>query len=437
MLMHTRGILVMTPESAMVLTGKTSLDYSGGVSAEDNHGIGGYERVMGPNGQAQYWAPDLAGACRVLLDYYQHAYVAPGERFPRPARTTDPVERDVRSAPHRLAGSDLARVGDVFSDATNPDRKKPFDIRSVMRAVIDADHPPLERWAPMRDAEVAVVWDAHLGGHPVALLGIESHPLPRHGMVPADGPESWTSGTLFPRASKKIARAINAVAGRRPLVVLANLAGFDGSPESMRRWQLEFGAEIGRAVVNFDGPIVFCVISRYHGGASVVFSQKLNDRPDSRTGGRARVGDRRRARGRRRPRARGPAGRRARRADHHARRANRRRGRRRARPPAHRARDAVGDRPLRAPARAGQRVRRRPQRGARGPRGLGERDRRPGGAASVPHRGRAARHSARWIACPPMTALSWLTCERTDVAPGDVWLGPTERRVQTGIRAPS
>jgi acetyl-CoA carboxylase carboxyltransferase component len=59
--------------------------------------------------------------------------------------------------------------------------------------------------------------------------------------------------------------------------VLANLAGFDGSPESMRRCQPEFGAEIGRAVVNFDGPIVFCVISRYHGGAFVVFSQKLNE----------------------------------------------------------------------------------------------------------------------------------------------------------------
>ncbi len=44
----------------------------------------------------------------------------------------------------------------------------------------------------------------------------------------------------------------------------------------MREWQLEYGAEIGRAVVNFDGPIVFCVVSRYHGGAFVVFSQKLN-----------------------------------------------------------------------------------------------------------------------------------------------------------------
>jgi acetyl-CoA carboxylase carboxyltransferase component len=60
-------------------------------------------------------------------------------------------------------------------------------------------------------------------------------------------------------------------------VVLANLSGFDGSPESMRRLQLEFGAEIGRAVVNFHGPIVFCVVSRYHGGAFVVFSAALNE----------------------------------------------------------------------------------------------------------------------------------------------------------------
>ncbi|HYS42054.1 MAG TPA: fused acetyl/propionyl-CoA carboxylase subunit alpha/methylmalonyl-CoA decarboxylase subunit alpha, partial [Pseudonocardiaceae bacterium] len=59
MLMHTKGILVMTPDSAMVLTGKQALDFSGGVSAEDNFGIGGYDRVMGPNGQAQYWAPNL------------------------------------------------------------------------------------------------------------------------------------------------------------------------------------------------------------------------------------------------------------------------------------------------------------------------------------------------------------------------------------------
>ena len=69
---------------------------------------------------------------------------------------------------------------------------------------------------------------------------------------------------------------MNAATGNRPMVVLANLSGFDGSPESMRHWQLEYGAEIGRAVTNFRGPIVFVVISRYHGGAFVVFSKALN-----------------------------------------------------------------------------------------------------------------------------------------------------------------
>ena len=100
--------------------------------------------------------------------------------------------------------------------------------------------------------------------------------MPRRGFPPTDGPDTYTAGTLFPRSSKKTARAINAASGNRPLVVLANLSGFDGSPESMRKLQLEYGAEIGRAIVNFDGPIVFCVISRYHGGAFVVFSKALN-----------------------------------------------------------------------------------------------------------------------------------------------------------------
>ncbi len=91
MLMHTRGILVMMPESAMVLTGKRALDFSGGVSAEDNLGIGGYERVMGPNGQAQYFARDIGEACRILFRHHDHAYRAPGERWARRAATGDPA----------------------------------------------------------------------------------------------------------------------------------------------------------------------------------------------------------------------------------------------------------------------------------------------------------------------------------------------------------
>ena len=278
MLMHTRGILIMTPQGSMVLTGKRALDYSGGVSAEDNQGIGGGERIMGPNGQAQYLANDVAEACHILFRYYEHAYVAPGERFPRRLPTQDPIDRDIGPDPHPDAdGTSFKTIGEVFSQEANPDRKKPFDIRAVMRSVSDRGSDPLERWSMMRNAENAVVWDAHLGGIPLCLIGIESRPLKRFGFVPGDGPDAWTGGTLFPLASKKVARAVNAASGNRPVIVLANLSGFDGSPESMRKLQLEYGSEIGRAVVNFQGPIVFCVIGRYHGGAYVVFSRNLND----------------------------------------------------------------------------------------------------------------------------------------------------------------
>ena len=150
----------------------------------------------------------------------------------------------------------------------------------------------------MLDAENVVVLDAHLGGQPVALLGIESKPLPRRGPDAGGRADDVHRGHAVPASSKKTARAINAASGNRPLVVLANLSGFDGSPESLRQLQLEYGAEIGRAVVNFDGPIVFCVVSRYHGGAFVVFSGTLNDVDGGRRGrGLLRVGDRRGAGG--------------------------------------------------------------------------------------------------------------------------------------------
>jgi acetyl-CoA carboxylase carboxyltransferase component len=99
----------------------------------------------------------------------------------------------------------------------------------------------------------------------------------RDGERPPDGPDAWTGGTLFPQSSKKVARALDTASGVRPAIVLAALSGFDGSPESMRRLQLEHGAEIARAVVGFAGPLLFVVVSRYHGGAYVVFSKALND----------------------------------------------------------------------------------------------------------------------------------------------------------------
>lgn len=279
MLMHTRGVLIMMAESSMVLTGRAALEASGAVSAEDEVGIGGFERIMGPNGEAQYYAHSLVDAYRILYQHYSYTYVIPGEAGPRRSLTTDPPERAVTEAPFEAQdGQDFQTVGDIFDDSSNPGRKRPFAMRELMRALIDQDGGHLERWRAMVGAETAIVWDTHLGGHAVCLIGIESQNLTREGYRPLDGPAVWSGGTLFPLSSKKVARALYAASGNRPVVILANLSGFDGSPESMRKLQLEYGAEIARAVVNFDGPLLFVVVSRYHGGAYVVFSQMLNDR---------------------------------------------------------------------------------------------------------------------------------------------------------------
>ncbi len=292
MLQHTRGVLIMTPGASMVLTGRAALEASGSVSAEDETAIGGFERIMGPNGEAQYYARNLADAYRILYDHYRYTFVPPDERTPRLHDTRDPDTRSITEYPcEPEEGHDFRILGEIFDPATNFDRKRPFSMRAVMQALIDQDGGHLERWRSWQGGEMAIVWDAHLGGHPICMIGIESRSFPREGYSPSDGPSVWTGGTLFPLSSKKLARALNAASGNRAVLLLANLSGFDGSPESMRKLQLEYGAEIARAVVNFEGLLLFLVVSRYHGGAYVVFSRSLNEglRPAALSGSFASV----------------------------------------------------------------------------------------------------------------------------------------------------
>ncbi len=277
MLMHTKGLLIMTDQASMLLTGKKALDFSGSVSARDNIGIGGVEHIMGPNGEAQIRCRDLIEAYHILFQHYDVTYVPPGEKFPLRQKTTDPHQRNICSTPYNDEMQvGFSSIGDILSIEHNSERKKPFDIRQVMKSIVDQDFSICERWQGMKDAETVVVWETRLGGLSVGMVGIESRPLPRLGAIANDGPETWSGGTLFPKSSKKLARAINSYSNSLPMVVIANLSGFDGSPESLRNCQLEYGAEIGRAVVNFQGPIIFVVVARYHGGAYVVFSRTLN-----------------------------------------------------------------------------------------------------------------------------------------------------------------
>ncbi|MFN8214766.1 MAG: carboxyl transferase domain-containing protein [Candidatus Nanopelagicales bacterium] len=262
MLNHCAGMLVMVQGTSMVLTGRRALARSGGVSETDDTLLGGYGAVMGPNGQSHHVAPDFGQAYRMVL--LHHEMLADTSR---PRYTCDPWDRDVCSS---------REIASILDHRHNPARKTPFAIRPVMEALKDTDSGLLERWSDASGADGAVVWDTRVGGRAVTLIGIESHHR-RDADGPGENQTWWAAGTLYPAAAKKIARALNHASGRRPVAVLANLAGFDGSAWSLRNHQLEFGAEIARAVVNFDGPIVVFVIGRFHGGAYVVFNKTLND----------------------------------------------------------------------------------------------------------------------------------------------------------------
>ena len=292
--MHTRGILVMTPDErdgahrqagARLLRRRLGRGQLRHRRLRPDHGPERPGAVLGARPRRRLRHPARATTSTPTS--------RPGERFPRRAPTHRPAST-ATSARRRTtrAGQPTSRPSATSSPTTtNPERKKPFDIRSVMRAV-DRPGPRAaralgRRW---RDAETAVVWDAHLGGYPGLRCSASSRGrCPATAPCPPTGPTQWTSGTLFPLSSKKVARAINAASGNRPRggarqpVRLRRLAGVDAPAAArVRRRDRPRGRQLRRA------RSCFCVVSRYHGGAFVVFSGDAQRRHGGRSPSRAR-----------------------------------------------------------------------------------------------------------------------------------------------------
>ena len=262
----------------MVLTGKQALDFSGGVSAEDNLGIGGFDRVMGPNGQAQYFARDLFAAAGILLAHYENSYVAPGERFPRRAQTDDPVDRDVRAFPHPHRRLRLRARRRHLRSETNPERK------AALR------HPHSDAGRHRRRPRAARTlarhgFRRHLRGvgrphrrhrrhtprirvTPGAAAGIRAGR--RSGQLDLGDPVSHV--VEEDRASHQCRERPQAAGRPRPTCPASTV-----HPNRCAASSSSSVPRSARAVTNFDGPMVFCVVSRYHGGAFVVFSKALNE----------------------------------------------------------------------------------------------------------------------------------------------------------------
>ncbi|MCU0924179.1 MAG: hypothetical protein MUC86_14440 [Burkholderiaceae bacterium] len=65
--------------------------------------------------------------------------------------------------------------------------------------------------------------------------------MPRTGFVPADGPPAWTSGTLFPQASRKAVAAASGAEAARLRGALAQVT------EQVR------SEKLGEVAAEFDG----------------------------------------------------------------------------------------------------------------------------------------------------------------------------------------
>ena len=92
-------------------------------------------------------ARNLAEAYHTLYEYYRFNYIVAGESRPRVFGTQDNDGRSVCDfALSPDEAFDFKTVGGIFDDETNPGRKRAFDMRSVMDAVIDQDGGDLERW---------------------------------------------------------------------------------------------------------------------------------------------------------------------------------------------------------------------------------------------------------------------------------------------------
>ena len=176
----------------MVLTGRAALEASGSVSAEDEAAIGGFERVMGPNGEAQYYARNLAEAYAHPLPALPLYLRRAGRERAAPA--LDDGTRtiaDVTDTPARSEATRPTSRRSVRSSTrrSNPERKRPFsDARADGRAVVDEDGGHLERWRAWRAPRPPSSGMRSLGGHPVCLIGIESRNLARGGDRPRRRP---------------------------------------------------------------------------------------------------------------------------------------------------------------------------------------------------------------------------------------------------------
>ena len=184
----------MTPGASMVLTGPRG---ARGVGRRRGRGRGRDRRLRAHHGPERRGAV-LRARSRRRLPRSSTSTTAtptscPARRRRAGAPTRDPVDALDRRRP--LPGEDGGRLRDASARSSTTPPTRAASARSrcapVMRgADRPGRRPPRALARAGSGAETAIVWDAHLGGTPVCLIGIESRNVPRDGYRPLDGPAS-------------------------------------------------------------------------------------------------------------------------------------------------------------------------------------------------------------------------------------------------------
>ena len=220
MLMHTRGVLVMTARRG---DGAHRTRGARGVGQRRRRGRGRRSAASstswGRTARRSTTRATSATRTTSCYEHYRYTYVAPGERAPRRHATADPA--DARHRPTRAYAGEPATASapSARSSTTRPTRaaSSPFAMRPVMRALVDqrtAATSSAGARGGRRDGD-------RLGRAPRRPPGLpDRHREPERRRASATGRSTarapWTGGTLFPLSSKKVARALNAASGNAP-----------------------------------------------------------------------------------------------------------------------------------------------------------------------------------------------------------------------------
>src|SRR4051794_30845977 len=227
--------VVMTKRGNMFLTGPAVVrDVMGeDVSAAD---LGGY-KVHERNGVAHFVAADDGDAALLVRDLIDHLPSSDNERAPR-WRASDPVGYDA-------------------GDPVPEDERKVYDVRDVIRGIVDGGRllEYGERWA-----RNIVTGFARLDGHSIGVI--------------ANQPK-YLGGVLDADSAAKAARFVRTCnAFGLPLVVLVDTPGFMPGTRQEQGGVIRHGAKLVHAFAEASVPKVTVVLRKAFGGAFIAMNSR-------------------------------------------------------------------------------------------------------------------------------------------------------------------